>query len=91
MKVFCMKQCMLPIMFEYGFEFINVVVLVGHHQVGHGEDLGIVLVRLRFLGIEWVYAGFHQPVQSSIFTFMSRLHLLPLPTKTIGFFIIGPR
>jgi hypothetical protein len=37
--------------------FVNVLALIGVDKVGHGGDAGVVLVGLRFLGIEGIDVG----------------------------------
>ena len=46
-------------------ELADVVVLVGHDEVGHGQDLGVVLVRLGFLRVERVDVRLHQPGETT--------------------------
>ena len=41
----CMT-CGLPVSFEYLLKLSDVIILVGLYQVGHGQDLWVVLVRL---------------------------------------------
>ena len=53
----------LPVHLEDVLELVDVVVLVGRHQVRHRHDLHVVLVGLRLLGVEWVDAGLHQHVR----------------------------
>ena len=43
-------------------EVFDVIVLVSVHEVCHGEDLHIVLVRFGLLGVEWVDTRLHQHV-----------------------------
>ena len=52
----------LPVLLEDLLEVVDVVVLVGGHQVCHGEDLRIVLVGLGLLRVERVDAGLHEHV-----------------------------
>ena len=44
------------------FKLIDVIVLIGRHQVGHGQDLYVILVWFGFLGVEWVDARLHEHV-----------------------------
>ena len=43
----------LAVLLEDLLEVVDVIVLIGRHQVGHRHDLGVVLVRLGFLH-RWV-------------------------------------
>mmetsp|Transcript_37145 Transcript_37145/g.116912 ORF Transcript_37145/g.116912 Transcript_37145/m.116912 type:complete len:233 (+) Transcript_37145:46-744(+) len=43
-------------------ELQDLVALVRPHQVGHGQDLGVVLVRLGLLGVERVDLRLHEHV-----------------------------
>ena len=36
----------VPVSSKYLLKLSDVIVLIGLHQVGHGQDLGVVLVRL---------------------------------------------
>ena len=51
----------LSVVLEDLLKLVNVVVLVGHDQVRHGQDLGVILVRLGLLRVERVDVGLHQP------------------------------
>ena len=44
------------------FKLVDVIVLVGGHQVGHGQYLSVVLVRFGFLGVKWIDSRLHQHV-----------------------------
>ncbi len=45
----CVLHDGLAVLLEDLLEVVDVVVLVGRHQVRHRQDLGIILVRLGFL------------------------------------------
>ena len=45
---------------EHSLVLVDVVSLVGVDQVCHGSNTGVVLVRFRLLGFEWVDVGLHQ-------------------------------
>ncbi len=45
----CVLHDGLAVLLEDLLEVVDVVVLVGRHQVRHCQDLGIILVRLGFL------------------------------------------
>ena len=47
---------------EYLLEVIDIIVLISVDQVGHGEDLHVILVGLGLLRVEGVDAGLHQHV-----------------------------
>lgn len=49
----------VAVVLEDGLEVVDVVVLVGLHQVGHGQDLRVVLVRLGLLRVERIDSRFH--------------------------------
>ena len=51
----------LSVILEDLLKLVDVVVLVGHDQVRHGQDLGVILVRLGLLRVERVDVGLHQP------------------------------
>ncbi len=70
-----------PIGFEDLFKILDVVALVGVHQVGHGLDLRVVLVGLGLLGIERIHLALHQHVgQDQI---LQRLDASPLTCLVI--------
>ena len=45
----CVLHDGLAVLLEDLLKVVDVVVLVGRHQVCHRQDLGIILVRLGFL------------------------------------------
>ena len=54
----------VPVVFEDRLEFVDIVILVRHHEVRHGKDLWVVLVWFRFLRVERIDARFHKPVEN---------------------------
>ena len=52
----------LPVLFQNLFKVVDVIVLISGHQVGHGQDLGVVLVRFGLLGIEGIDVRLHQHI-----------------------------
>ena len=44
------------------FKLVDVIVLIGRYQVGHGQDLDVILVWFCFLGVEWIDTGLHEHV-----------------------------
>ena len=45
---------------QYLLEGGDVVVLVSLHQIGHRDDLRVVLVGLRLLRVEWIDVRLHE-------------------------------
>ena len=52
----------LPVLLEDFLKVVDVVVLVGGNQVGHGQDLRVVLVGFGLLGVKRIDSRLHQHV-----------------------------